>query len=573
MLQSLFSYARPYRNGFVWGSLISVSGYAVWLIIPWIMGEIITFAAEYRLGESAREAWQYLGIIAITALYYYSTVEIGRGMLRWIAEKISLDIQKHLLRHISSLNLLWHEKENTGSKLKKINRGGESMSRMLKMYTDLGIDVFVSLVGIPIVFAVLSWELNILVVLFFVVHYLLSNWLTLRAMGQSRLVNEEEADYHGRQFELLNHIATIKTMNMQGRIMGWLEGHINSLAVAIRKRIILFRTRLGILGFERQLFRLAIIGFSVWKVTEGEFEVGMIAQVYFYFGKIEVTADRITSLSHQWSLTKVDMESINEILAEVPHIEQSGSQDFDLAWNQLRIDQLTFGFGEREILSGLSFSIKKGEKIGIAGGSGAGKSTLIRLLLKLYDGYSGKISFDQTELSELKRSSYIRHVGVVLQDTELFNLSIKDNILMAVADEEVDENRLKRVIEMARLSDLMEKLPTGWDTMIGEKGLKLSGGEKQRLGLARALYRQPSILILDEATSHLDNQSEAQIQAALDDALVGITAIVIAHRLSTLTKMDRILVLNEGQVVQEGNFEELTVREGVFREMWEEGKM
>ena len=303
MLQRLFSYAHPYRGGFIWGSIISISGYAVWLIIPWIMGEIITFAAEYQVGESAREAWQYLGIIAVTALYYYSTVEIGRGMLRWTAERISLDIQKHLLRHISTLNLHWHEKGKYRSKLKKINRGGEKYESPAEDVYRSGHRCFCESGGYPYRICSLKLGAECIGDTIFCGSLSVVKLAHVTSHGQSRLVNEEEAEYHGRQFELLNHIATIKTMNMQGRIMGWLEGHISSLAVAIRKRIILFRTRLGILGFERQLFRLAIIGFSVWKVTEGEFEVGMIAQVYFYFGK-----NRSDRRPHYFPLSSVESD-------------------------------------------------------------------------------------------------------------------------------------------------------------------------------------------------------------------------------------------------------------------------
>lgn len=571
MLKTFITYTRPYKWTFLGASLISATGYAVWLIIPWVMGEIITFAADYQSGDSVKPALNFLGLIAITALYYYGSVEIGRGVLRWVSEQMSLGVQKKVLHHLSLLDLRWHEEENSGSKLKKINRAGQSMKRLLNMYTDLGLDVLVSLIGIPVVFALLSWELNAILLLFFVLHYVLSTWLTARAMNQNRKVNAEEEKLNGIQYEMFNSILTIKSMGIQDNIMKWVEQQMEVVIDAIRKRIILFRTRMAVLGFERQIFRLLIIGIAVWKVIEGEFEVGMIAQVYFYFGKVEVTADRISSIAHQWSLTKVDMESLWKMMGQKAQIAQSGSLAFDENWEKLRVQDLSFNFETQEVLKGLSFEIKKGEKIGIVGISGAGKSTLMQLLLKLYDGYKGFLGFDHHHLAEIHRDGYIRKIGVVLQETELFNLSIKDNITMAAFEAAADEKRIEEALTIAQLMDFVGSQEKGWDTIIGEKGVKLSGGEKQRLGIARAIYRQPDILFLDEATSHLDTHAEAKIQKALDELFKDVTAIVIAHRLSTLKKMDRILVLQEGRIVQSGTFEVLSKIDGIFKGLWEGG--
>jgi len=557
MLGLYSNYLRPYRSAFIWGTLLSVSGYGIWLIIPWVMGEIITFAAAYRPGATVAPAWRYLGMIALTALYYYSAVEIGRGVLRWVGERMGMDVQKQMLHTMGLLNLSWHEAQNTGNRLKQVNRAAESLRKLFNLYIDLGIDVCVSLIGIPIVFAFLSWELNLILLLFFGVHYALSVWLTRRALHQSRLVNREEEQLNGMQYEMLNSITTIKSLGMHQQVMGWLEGQMQALLKTIKRRIVLFRTRMGVLGFERQLFRLLIIGVAVWKVIEGEFEVGMIAQVYFYFGKVEVTADRITAIAHQWSLTRVDTESMQQLLAETPSLELGGKVDFPLDWQRISFRKVSFRYGQQQVLHQLSFDIQRGEKIGIIGASGQGKSTLMRLLLKLYEGYEGFIGFDELSLADIRRPTYIPHVGVVLQHTELFNLSIRDNILLAGGDTPPDERRLAQAADIACLSELIASLPQGWDTVVGEKGVKLSGGERQRLGLARAVYRRPQLLLLDEATAHLDAASEAIIQAGLDQLFEQVTAIVIAHRLSTLRKMDRIFLLENGRIAQTGTYETL----------------
>jgi ABC-type multidrug transport system fused ATPase/permease subunit len=192
-------------------------------------------------------------------------------------------------------------------------------------------------------------------------------------------------------------------------------------------------------------------------------------------------------------------------------------------------------------------------------------------MLDLYENYKGNITIGNTPLKKMKRQSYIDHVAVVLQDTELFNMSLADNIrIAAVHQPKKDKNLLNKVISMAHLEDVVSSLPDGVETIVGEKGVKLSGGQRQRVGIARALYREPDILLLDEATSHLDAHSEKEIQKALEGFLHKYTTIVIAHRLSTIRAMDKIVVLENGRVVEQGKFDELQKQNGVFSTMWQE---
>jgi ATP-binding cassette subfamily B protein len=217
-------------------------------------------------------------------------------------------------------------------------------------------------------------------------------------------------------------------------------------------------------------------------------------------------------------------------------------------------------------LDNFSLNIKKGEKIGIVGISGTGKSTLFKLLLKLYNPDKGEIKFDNISLKDIKRTSYIKNITIAPQETELFNLSLKDNII--IGNKKTDEKKLKKSLEIAHVNDFLYKLPKGIDSLIGEKGTRLSGGEKQRVGIARAIYRNSNLLLLDEATSHLDTISENKIQDALHKSLQDITAIVIAHRLSTIKGMDRIIVIRNGKIIEQGNFKNLINNKKDFYELW-----
>jgi ATP-binding cassette subfamily B protein len=220
----------------------------------------------------------------------------------------------------------------------------------------------------------------------------------------------------------------------------------------------------------------------------------------------------------------------------------------------------------------VSFDISRGEKVGIVGISGAGKSTLYKLLLKEHENYEGGILFDDIPLRNIKRSSYFKHSAVVLQDTEVFNFKLKDNISLSNVDESENEALLRRAVKIAHVTDFMNKLPDGLDTYIGEKGVKLSGGEKQRVGIARAIFKQPDVLFLDEATSHLDMESEEKIRDSLHSFFQQVTAVVIAHRLSTIKEMDRIIVIEKGEIVESGSFDKLIEKKGRFCELWDKQK-
>jgi len=196
---------------------------------------------------------------------------------------------------------------------------------------------------------------------------------------------------------------------------------------------------------------------------------------------------------------------------------------------------------------------------------------IFKLLLKESENYSGDILFDDLSIKKIEKKSYFAQVGVVLQDTEVFNFTLRDNITIA-SPKKANEEDLKRSLDIAHVSDFMHKLPFGLDTYIGEKGVKLSGGERQRLGIARAVYKKPEILFLDEATSHLDLESEEKIKDSLHNFFQKVTAIVIAHRLTTIREMDRILVIDKGRVIESGTFDELYAKKGRLFELWEKQK-
>ena len=265
---------------------------------------------------------------------------------------------------------------------------------------------------------------------------------------------------------------------------------------------------------------------------------------------------------------RVNIERMFKLMGvESKVADQKDAKELKLSDGKIEFRNVGFSYEEnRQILTDLSFTLEPGEKLALVGGSGAGKSTIAKLLFRFYDTDSGGIYIDGQNIKEVTQLSLRQSIGVVPQDTVLFNSTILENVRYGrpgASDEDV-----KEAIRLAHLQEFINQLPNGYDTKVGERGLKLSGGEKQRVAIARTILKQPGILIFDEATSSLDSASERAVLTAIDDVSQGKSSVVIAHRLSTIVKADRILVLERGQVVEQGNHENLLKQNGRYAHLW-----
>lgn len=567
MIHDIWAYIKPYRSKFFAGTFLRFSSDVIWLYPAWALSQIINFASTYKEGDSTHTFWVYFSTVCALAVYHYLSHDGAKYLIYQMSEKMRLDAIKQAVLHIFKLDPDWHEKENSGNKLQRIHKAGESLDQMMRLYVDLCIESTINVVGITLVLLTLGTWVSALMVGFFLTYYLISRTLTKKSSAHSLQSNVEWEKYEGVLFESVNNISTIRALGFWRPIMAWLEKSSVTLYASIRKRIFWYRTRSATLNLWREAFRQVIIWYVVFQVLQGNLEVGTIALVLLYFQKITDSASELSEVAYQFELGRISLMRFREMLDSLPTAEISGTKSFPKKWTALQVKDLEFAYAENPVLKKVNFTLRRGEKLGIVGLSGAGKSTLFKLLLKLYDRYEGSIAFEGQELKDIRRESYLEHFSYVPQETELFNLSLKDNVTLAL-DQKVDEKRLKKALEIAHVKDFLHKLPQGVDSLIGEKGVKLSGGERQRVGIARAVYRNPELLFLDEATSHLDAESEGKIQETLHEFFKEVTAVVIAHRLSTLKEMDRILVLSQGKVLEEGNFESLLKKEGVFYKLW-----
>jgi ATP-binding cassette subfamily B protein len=305
------------------------------------------------------------------------------------------------------------------------------------------------------------------------------------------------------------------------------------------------------------------------QVTVGQMSIGDLVLVNAFMLQLFIPLNFLGIVYRQIKYALADMDLVFKLLERRPEVvDTPDAKPLELHGGRIEFDEVAFAYQpERPILRGLSFEVPAGHKVAIVGHSGAGKSTIARLLYRFYDVTSGAIRIDGQDLRHVTQESLRRAIGIVPQDTVLFNDTIYYNILYGRPDASREE--VEQVAEMAHIRDFIESLPDGWDTLVGERGLKLSGGEKQRVAIARAMLKRPRILIFDEATSSLDSRTERAILETLAQVAEHHTTLVIAHRLSTVVDAQQILVMEQGEIRERGTHAGLLALGGIYAGMWE----
>lgn len=571
-MEDLWRYAKSYKTKLFIGIFFQLASNLIWLYPAYALASIVSFLTNFSEGDSLQPIWNILSFWVVAIIIHIAGGIISTYYGYQVAEKSALDVYFEALSHLLKIDLAWHEKENTGNKLKRIQNGSQGFSLIIRiLFRDI-IEIVVNFFGIIFIIATFDAVIAGFILFFMAAFFMISYFLTKKEARATHQVNLQEEEVNGIVFEGLNNIQTVKSLQMQPSILSIFNEKLAVLFNGIRYRIFYSRFRVGMVNLCGEGFRIGIASFIIWGILDDRYEVGFLVLFLGYFDKIWDSLEVLSDVTNEFIISKYRISRIMGILDEPIRIASvQGKQNLPENWKTMDVKDLAFRYDQHEVLKRLSFSIKRGEKVGIVGLSGGGKSTIFELLLKQREEFDGQILFDDTPIESIEQSDYLRHIAVVLQHTELFNLSLEQNILLASPDA-FSKDRLEEALRIAHLSDFLHKLPQGIKTPIGEKGIKLSGGEKQRLGIARAVYRRPDILFLDEATSHLDIESEQKIQDALHAFFQKVTAIVIAHRLSTIEEMDRILVLEEGRIIEEGDFETLVKMRGRFYALWKRQK-
>jgi ATP-binding cassette subfamily B protein len=481
------------------------------------------------------------------------------------ARRLSLDVFSHIHR----LSLRYHLERRTGALTRLIERGTKSIDTMLYFLLFNIFPTVIELTAVCILFGRgFGWELVAATLAIVAAYIIYTQRITDWRAGLRRQMVESDQKATARAVDSLLNYETVKYFNAESH-----ENENYGRAIkrytdaATKSEVSLAWLNIG-QSFITNLLMGGALAYVVWGWSRGQFTIGDIAFVNGLLMQLFRPLDLLGMVYREIRQGLIDMEAMFRLIDTPPEIADApGARDLVVDGAAIRFDAVDFGYDpRRQILHKVSFAVPPGAKLAVVGHSGAGKSTLSRILYRFYDIQGGRVSIDGQDIAGVTQSSLRRAIGIVPQDTVLFNDSIRYNIAYGRPD--ATEAEIIAAARGAAIHDFILGLPDGYDTQVGERGLKLSGGEKQRVAIARTILKNPAILILDEATSALDSATEASIQDALGGVSAGRTTIVIAHRLSTITDADEIIVMDAGRIIERGRHDSLLARGGAYAEMW-----
>jgi ATP-binding cassette subfamily B protein len=511
-------------------------------------------------------------LVVAYAVARFSAV-LADNLRNAIFEKVGQEAARRLaarvFRHIHSLSLRFHLERRTGSLSKIVERGTKSIDMMLYFLLFNIAPTLIELAAICGIFFVKFGAGLVAATLAMVALYIaFTRQVTDWRNALRREMNDVDNQAIGRAVDSLLNYETVKYFGAEEREAKRYDSAIAAFARAAVKN----ETSLAWLNIGQSLITnimmAGAMAFTVWGWSQGRFTPGDVVLVNALLMQLFRPLDMLGWVYRSIKQGLIDMEQMFALLdtpAEI--IDAPGAPALVVGEGHVRFDDVAFGYEpERIILKGVTLDVPAGTSCAVVGPSGAGKSTLARLLYRFYDPTGGRITIDNQDIAAVSQESLRGAIGIVPQDTVLFNDSIGYNIAYGRAGAGQDE--VEKAAKGAAIDGFIAALPNGYESMVGERGLKLSGGEKQRVAIARTLLKDPPILILDEATSALDSRTEEAIQATLDGVVRNRTTIVIAHRLSTIVGADQIVVLDDGRVAERGTHAELLAKGGLYSELW-----
>ncbi|MCF6292999.1 MAG: ABC transporter ATP-binding protein/permease [Robiginitomaculum sp.] len=472
--------------------------------------------------------------------------------------------------HASSLSLQFHLTRKAGSLNRIIERGSNAIEFLMRFLAFNIVPTLIELIMAATVLAIRYgvW-FSVIAVATVGSYTVFTLWITELRVKQRRKMNKADNEVRGLSVDSLTNFETVKafaTEQREANRFGVALGVYNKHYIKVMRSLNLLNTGQEFL-MGAGVFTIALL--AAFMVRDGGLQVGDMTAVVLILLNIYRP---LGILGFAWREIKqgaVDLENLDQLVAKNPDIaDLPDAPDLRLQEGEIVFEAISFTHqGRSDGIKNISFKVPAGAKVGIVGSSGAGKSTILKLLFRFYDPKHGRILIDGQDIATVKQNSLRQSLGLVPQDVALFNDSLRFNI--TYARPQATEEEIARALEKAHLTEFIASLPDGLNTKVGERGLKLSGGEKQRVGIARAILKDPKILILDEATSSLDSSTEREVQSALKDAAKGRTSLEIAHRLSTIQDADLILVIEDGTIIEQGTHEQLITINGFYANMWQ----
>jgi ATP-binding cassette subfamily B protein len=570
-LLRLWQFARPYRGQLLLGFVLMLLSTAAsqvppYLTIPLVDEVLIPLQNGQHIPRSTI-VWYLAGLL-------------GSGLLAWVlswaktyilalaSERIAADLRTSTYDHLLRLSLEYFGGKRTGDLLSRVG----SESDRIAVYLSLHLTDFASDVVMIVMTAVILFSMNPYLALITLVPLPFIGWMIHYVRYRLRTGFEKIDRVWGEVTNVLADtipgIRVVKAFAQEAReSRRFREANRHNLLVndRINKIWSLFSPSVSLLT---EIGLLVVWGFGIWQVAHGEITVGMLLAAIAYIGRFY---GRLDSMSRIVSVTQKSASAAKRIFDILDHVssvpEPQNPVRVDRVQGRIELREVGFRYGNRAVNRGIHLQIAPGEMIGLVGQSGSGKSTLVNLICRFYDVSEGAILVDGVDIRSYAIADFRRNIGLVLQEPFLFFGTIAENIAYGLP--EASRAQIVAAARAAHAHEFILRLPHGYDSMVGERGQGLSGGERQRISIARALLIDPRILILDEATSSVDSETEKEIQKALENLVQGRTTIAIAHRLSTLQRADRLVVLERGRVVEEGTHAALMAAEGAYFKLYE----
>ncbi|WP_374046109.1 ABC transporter ATP-binding protein [Massilia sp. R2A-15] len=567
----LWTFAKPYGGQLALGFFLMVASTAAHMIPPYLTMPLMdNVLIPFQNGQPVDQklVWMYMSGLLGAAVLAWLLGWWKTYVLALVSERMGADLRSTTYEHLMRLSLEFFGGKRTGDLMSRIGSGSDRICVFLSLHLlDFASDVLMIIMT-----GVILCSINPLLAVITLVPLPFIAWMIHIVRDRLRTGFEKIDRVWGEVTNVLADtipgIRVVKAFAQEKReAVRFREANKHNLAVndKLNKVWSLFSPTVS---FLTELGLLVVWVFGIWQVSKGDITVGVLTLFITYSSRFY---GRLDSMSRIVSVTQKSASAAKRIFDILDHVssvpEPANPVKLDKVEGRIDLREVGFRYGNRAVNRGISLNIKAGEFVGLVGHSGSGKSTLVNLICRFYDVSEGAILLDGVDIRSFAVADYRRNIGLVLQEPFLFFGTIAENIAYGKPGATREE-----IIASARAAHAHEfilRLPQGYDSMVGERGQGLSGGERQRISIARALLIDPRILIMDEATSSVDSETEKEIQKALDNLVQGRTTIAIAHRLSTLHRADRLVVLDRGVVVEEGSHDELMAREGAYHRLYE----
>jgi subfamily B ATP-binding cassette protein MsbA len=567
------AFVKPYRVQIVGTIIIGVIKFSIPLLLPLLIRHVVDdiIGGTGTADEKTRSLLIIMGIMFALFVVVRPPVEYYRQYFaQWVGSKILYDIRDQLFTHLQKLSLRYYANTRAGEIISRvINDVEQTKNFVITGLMNVWLDVITIIIAICIMMT-MDVKLALVSIILFPFYGLSVKYFYGKLRDLTRVRSQALAEVQGHLHERVQGMPVIRSFATEEfEQEQFAKENSNFLDKALDHTSWNART-FAIVNTLTDISPLIVISYAGYQVIQGQLTIGTMVAFIAYIEQLYNPLRRLINSSTTLTQAFASMDRVFEFI-DVPYevVDKPNAKVANDVRGEVEFQNISFRYQENEalIIEGLSLQVKKGETVALVGMSGGGKSTLVSLLPRFYDVTDGRILLDHIDIRDYQAQSLREQIGMVLQDTFLFSNTVRENILIGKPD--ATEEEVIQAAKAANAHDFISKLPNGYDTKVGERGVKLSGGQKQRVSIARVFLKNPPILILDEATSALDLESEHFIQEALENLAKDRTTFIVAHRLSTITHANKIVLIEDGNVVEKGTHQELMEKKGHYHKLFQ----